>query len=166
MERAGAADHRRRLLAGLSGRVIEVGAGNGLNFAQYPPEVSEVLAVEPEPYLRQAARRSAQAASVPVEVVDRIAGELPTGDGTCDAAIASLVLWVPDQGVALRELHRVLRPGAGLRFFEHVRADAPGLQRAQRIVNAIQTSRPTACSAVRPSWWSVVVVRGRLPTSR
>ena len=53
-------EHRRRLLEGLSGRVVEVGAGNGLNFPHYPPEVTEVLAVEPEPFLREKARRPPQ----------------------------------------------------------------------------------------------------------
>lgn len=49
-------EHRRRALAGLAGRAIEVGAGNGLNFAHYPDSVSEVVATEPEPYLRERAR--------------------------------------------------------------------------------------------------------------
>jgi ubiquinone/menaquinone biosynthesis C-methylase UbiE len=137
MEREGGADHRDRLLAGLSGRVIEVGAGNGLNFGHYPPEVTGVLAVEPEPYLREAARRGAESAAVPIEVVDGVADDLPAADETFDAAVASLVLCsVPDQRAALREMHRVLRPGGQLRFFEHVRADTPGLRRAQRLVDA------------------------------
>jgi hypothetical protein len=62
-EKQGAAEHRDRLLSGLSGRVIEVGAGNGLNFSHYPGAVSEVLAVEPEDYLRARAERVAEAAS-------------------------------------------------------------------------------------------------------
>jgi ubiquinone/menaquinone biosynthesis C-methylase UbiE len=96
-----------------------------------------VLGVEPEPYLREAARRSAEAAAVPIEVVDGIADELPADDGTFDAAVASLVLCsVPDQRAALREIRRVLRSCGELRFFEHVRADTRGLYRVQRLVDA------------------------------
>jgi SAM-dependent methyltransferase len=69
MDAQGALEHRRALLAGLAGRVLEVGAGNGLNFAHYPPAVTEVLAVEPEPYLRGLAQAAAGQAPVPVRVV-------------------------------------------------------------------------------------------------
>jgi hypothetical protein len=57
MEAQGMAGLRTELLVGLTGRVIEIGAGNGMNFAHYPPTVTEVLAVEPEPYLRRLAAR-------------------------------------------------------------------------------------------------------------
>ena len=131
------ADHRRRLLAGLSGRVVEVGAGNGLNFACYPGEVTHVLAVEPEPHLRRLAARAAERAPVRVEVVPGIAEQLPAGDASVDAAVLSLVLCsVPDVSVALAEVRRVVRPGGQLRFFEHVRADTPGLARVQRGLDA------------------------------
>lgn len=131
------APHRRALLAGLSGRVVEVGAGNGLNFPHYPPTVTEVLAVEPEPLLRALAEESAARAAVPIKVVDGVAEDLPTGDASFDAAVACLVLCsVADQAVALAELRRVLRPGGELRFLEHVRAESPGRRRVQRVLDA------------------------------
>ena len=76
-ERRGATEHRRRLLAGLSGRVVELGAGNGLNFAHYPTAVTEVVAIEPEPSLRTAAEQAAQLARVRVARAGRIADRLP-----------------------------------------------------------------------------------------
>jgi ubiquinone/menaquinone biosynthesis C-methylase UbiE len=122
-DRRGAAEHRARLLAGLTGRVLEVGAGNGRNFAHYPTTVTGVLAVEPDDELRAAAERAAADAPVPVTVVAGHADELPAGSASFDAAVTSLVLCsVPDQGHALAELLRVLRPGAELRFYEHVRS--------------------------------------------
>jgi ubiquinone/menaquinone biosynthesis C-methylase UbiE len=120
-DRRGAAEHRRRLLHGLGGRVVEIGAGNGLNFAHYPATVTEVVAIEPEPTLRAIAQQAAAGAPVPVSVRAGTADALPLADGEMDAAVASLVLCsVPDQARALAELHRVLRPGGELRFYEHV----------------------------------------------
>ncbi|MBI5104796.1 MAG: class I SAM-dependent methyltransferase [Solirubrobacterales bacterium] len=120
-ERRGATEHRRRLLDGLSGRVVEVGAGHGLNFAHYPAAVTAVVAVEPEPELRAAAREAATRAPVPVRVEAGVADALPLADGEADAAVVSLVLCsVPDQATALAELRRVVRPGGELRFYEHV----------------------------------------------
>jgi SAM-dependent methyltransferase len=129
-------DHRRRLLSGLSGRVIEVGAGNGINFALYPPEVTELLAVEPEAYLRRRAEEAAAEAPIAVTVVDGLADSLPAADASFDAGIASLVLCsVPAQDRALAELRRVIRPGGELRFYEHVRAHDERHARSQDRIN-------------------------------
>jgi len=112
------AERRRSLLAGLSGPVLEVGAGDGLSLRHYPASVTRVLAVEPEPTLR------------------RRAEALGPADMSIKAAVASLVLCsVADQDAALRELHRVIEPGGQLRFLEHVRADTPGMARVQRALD-------------------------------
>jgi ubiquinone/menaquinone biosynthesis C-methylase UbiE len=134
---SGVGAYRRTLLAGLSGRVIEVGAGNGLNFPHYPGTVTEVIAVEPEPHLRAIANANAERAVIPVTIIDGLADRLPADDASCDAAIASLVLCtVPDQAMALAEIRRVLKPGGQLRFFEHVRASTPGRHRVQKALDA------------------------------
>ena len=134
----GQADHRRRLLDGLSGRVLELGAGDGVNFPFYPKDVSEVLAIEPENRLRAQAEQRARDAAVPVRVVPGWADDLPAQDDAFDAAVASLVLCsVPDQDRALAELFRVVRPGGELRFYEHVRANSRGHARLQRIVEPV-----------------------------
>ena len=132
-------EHRGEALAGLSGRVLDVGAGDGANFAHFPAAVTEVIAAEPEAYLRERALRRAAGAPVPVRVIDAVAEDLPLEDGSIDAAVVSLVLCtVRDPGAALRELHRVLRPGGELRFYEHVLAPERRLARVQR---ALQRSR-------------------------
>ena len=175
MDAQGAAEHRRTLLAGLAGRVLEVGAGNGLNFAHYPPAVTEVLAVEPEPYLRGLAHLAADQAPAPVRVVDGTADVLPTPDASMDAAVASLVLCsVPDQARALAELYRVLRPGGELRFFEHVQADTAGLARVQRLADLVwptlvggcHTSRDTLAAITAAGFQLTSVQRFRFPEGR
>jgi ubiquinone/menaquinone biosynthesis C-methylase UbiE len=123
------ARHRRRLLEGLNGTVVEIGPGNGPSFRFYPTTVSKVIAVEPEPYLRQRASETAREASIPIEVVAGTAGALPLEDATADAVLFILVLCtVPDQQRALAEARRVLKPGGELRIFEHVGAHPPAAQ--------------------------------------
>ncbi|HET9075244.1 MAG TPA: class I SAM-dependent methyltransferase [Solirubrobacteraceae bacterium] len=123
---------REELLAGLSGRVVEIGAGNGLNFAHYPNTVTEVIAVEPEPFLRERALEAAASAPVPVRVLDGVAEALPLQDASVDAAVCCLVLCsVADPRRAIAEIERVLVPGGVLRLLEHVRSDG-GHARMQR----------------------------------
>lgn len=131
-------DHRRRLLAGLSGRVVEIGAGSGANFAHYPPGVTEVVAVEPEPFLRREAAEAARAASVPVTLLDATAERLPLADGAVDVGVACLMLCsVDDQASVLAELRRVIRPGGELRYYEHVLGRRPAVARVQRAVDRL-----------------------------
>jgi ubiquinone/menaquinone biosynthesis C-methylase UbiE len=133
----GGREHRTELLAHLSGRVIEIGAGNGRNFAHYPATVTEVLAVAPEKRLRESAARAAADARVPIRVVDGVADRLPADDASCDAGVASLVLCtVPDPGAALAELRRVIRPGGELRFYEHVVSHRRARAQLERALDA------------------------------
>jgi ubiquinone/menaquinone biosynthesis C-methylase UbiE len=135
-DEAGNFDNRRELLAGLHGRVIEVGSGIGSNFAHYPEAVTEVIAIEPEPYLRERSEQAAADAPVPVRVIDGVAEDLPVDDGSLDAGVVSLVLCsVPDQDAALRELHRKIKPGGELRFYEHVISNRESRRRVQRLLD-------------------------------
>ncbi len=136
MEHRGLGDLRDRLLTGLSGVVVEVGAGDGANFAHYPPAVTRVVAVEPEGYLR--GRAAARASDDRFDVVDGVAGRLDLADDSADAVVFCLVLCsVPDVAAALAEAHRVLRPGGELRVLEHVAADGgKPLARVQRALDA------------------------------
>jgi len=164
---AGVGEHRDELLAGLAGRVVEVGCGPGTNFAHYPATVTEVVAVEPEPYLRDHAVRAARTAPVPVGVVDGVAHDLPCPTAGADAAVASLVLCsVRDPAEALAEMRRVVRPGGELRFYEHVAAEGARLARLQRrldlvwphVAGGCHLTRDTA-SAIRAAGWEVTELR-------
>jgi ubiquinone/menaquinone biosynthesis C-methylase UbiE len=157
----GEADLRRELLAGLRSRVVEVGPGNGINFEHYPDSVSELVAVEPEPYLRRAADETARRHEFNVRVVDGVAQRLPVDDGWADAVVVAGVLCsVPDQEAALGEFRRVLRPGGELRFYEHVRSRRPGFARFQdlsalvwpRLMGGCQPNRETLTAIERAGY--------------
>ncbi|MFE3945428.1 class I SAM-dependent methyltransferase [Streptomyces sp. NPDC059118] len=171
--RAGLAAVRAELLADLSGRVIEIGAGNGLNFAHYPPAVSEVVAIEPERSLRQLAVRAAVRAGIPADVVPGTAEALPVKSEAFDGAVASLVLCtVRDVERSLAELVRVLRPGGELRFFEHVRADDRAMAATQwaldrtvwpLVAGGCHTGRDTLAAIERAGFVVEAYRRVRMP---
>ncbi|KUI30697.1 phosphatidylethanolamine N-methyltransferase [Mycobacterium sp. IS-1742] len=111
---------RRDNLAGLTGRVLEVGAGTGTNFAHYPPSVTEVVAIEPERRLAAHARDAASHAPVPVTVTMESIEDFSPAQ-PFDAVVCSLVLCsVDDPDSVLRQLFSLLRPGGELRYLEHI----------------------------------------------
>lgn len=144
---------RRRLLAGLRGRVLELGCGDGRSFDLYPPGVTGVLAVEPDPTARAVAEERAREAPVPIEVVDGDASALPAEEGAVDAAVIVWVLCsVPDPAAALRELRRVLAPGGELRFYEHIRSEHVVFRGLQRGADALFWTRALGgCRTTRDS---------------
>jgi ubiquinone/menaquinone biosynthesis C-methylase UbiE len=122
--------------------VIEPGAGDGRTFEHYPPEVVRVLAVEPDPTARAAAVERASTTPVPIELVDGVAESLPAEDGSFDAAVLTGVLCtVTDPAASLSEVHRVLRPGGELRFWEHVRSPHVAFRLVQGALDALFWTR-------------------------
>ncbi|QKW53844.1 class I SAM-dependent methyltransferase [Streptomyces buecherae] len=157
-ERAGLGALRDELLTGLTGRVIEIGAGSGLNFARYPRQVAEVVAIEPESHLRRLAVTAALRAHVPVDVVPARAEALPVKSEAFDAVVTALVLCsVQDLRRSLRELRRVLRPGGELRFLEHGRARGRAMALTQRALD--RTVWPALCGGCHTSRDIVAEVR-------
>jgi ubiquinone/menaquinone biosynthesis C-methylase UbiE len=129
--------HRDELVHGLRGRVLELGAGTGLNLARYSRD-ARVVAVEPEPTMAGKAATRAGAASATVRMVRGVAEALPFPDSSFDAVVACYVLCsVADQDRAIREIRRVLRPGGQVRVYEHVRSAHPGWARAQDLVTPL-----------------------------
>ncbi|HVV89177.1 MAG TPA: class I SAM-dependent methyltransferase [Solirubrobacterales bacterium] len=125
---------RAELLAGARGRVVEIGAGTGVNLDLYGAGVEDLTLVEPDPHMgaRLRDRLAARAGGAPTRLLAAPAEAIPSPDDTYDTAVATLVLCtVPDPVAAIAELARVLKPGGRLLFIEHVRSDDPARARRQ-----------------------------------
>jgi SAM-dependent methyltransferase len=126
-ERLGMARCRRDLLAAADGRVLEIGAGTGLNLRHYGDSVEALVLTEPVEPMARALERRVGRLDLPVQVHRAPAEALPFPDDSFDTVVSTLVLCtVEDQALALSEIARVLRPGGRLLFVEHVRSDRWG----------------------------------------
>jgi ubiquinone/menaquinone biosynthesis C-methylase UbiE len=131
-EEAGLRDMRRDLLAGARGRVLELGAGTGLNLELYPAAVTDLTLTEPDPHMIKQLRKRVSEESREAKVVEAPAEKLPFEDDSFDTVAVTLVLCtVPDPAAALREIKRVLKPEGRFLFLEHVRSPEPGLAKWQ-----------------------------------
>lgn len=146
-EENGLGEMRRALLAEARGRVIEIGAGTGVNVDLYGGGIEDLTLVEPDPHMAAQLRKrlkvgeeahggagedSGGGSHAPKHLVEAPAESLPFADDTFDTAVATLVLCtIPDPVAAIAELARVLKPGGRLLFIEHVRSDDPGRARWQ-----------------------------------
>lgn len=131
-EEAGLREMRRETLAAASGRTLDLGAGTGVNAGLFPPAVSELVLVEPDPHMLKKLREKLKGSEEGVSAIQAPAENLPFADDSADTVVFTLVLCtVPDPAGALTEAARVLRPGGKLLFVEHVRSRDPGLARWQ-----------------------------------
>jgi SAM-dependent methyltransferase len=131
-EIAGLRRRRSALLSNARGRVVEIGAGTGLNAAHYPDGIAELVLIEPDAAMRQRLARRLQRHGRRARIVDAPAERLPLADASVDTVVSTLVLCtVPNPECTLREIARVLRPDGQLLFIEHVRANSRFLAACQ-----------------------------------
>ncbi|MGE0710107.1 MAG: class I SAM-dependent methyltransferase [Planctomycetota bacterium] len=148
-EAAGLAAWRADLLAQLEGRVLELGAGTGLNLAHYPAELELVLS-EPDPHMRARLEGRLESAAQAAELSPAGAEALPFPDQSFDAVVGTLVLCtIPDPQAALREVARVLRPGGLFLFVEHTASEDPTTLRWQRRLEPLWRRVAGGCHLTR-----------------
>jgi ubiquinone/menaquinone biosynthesis C-methylase UbiE len=171
-EDAGLRQMRTELLAGAGGRVIEIGAGTGINIDLYPETVEELVLVEPDPHMARRLRERLARSGRPATILEAPAERLGFGDASFDCAVSTLVLCtVPDPRAAVTELSRVLKPGGRLLFLEHVRAEDPGMARWQDrfelpwrfLADGCHCNRDTVATLSGSGFELETVERGRTP---
>jgi SAM-dependent methyltransferase len=149
---------RQRVAAGLAGEVVEIGFGSGLNVPHYPAAVTAVSAVEPSDVGWKLAGERVRRSQVPVRRAGLDGQRLPFPDDTFDAALSTWTMCtIPDVDAALRELRRVLRPGARLHFIEHGLAPDEKVRRTQRRLEPLNMRVFGGCHLTRPI---VELIRG------
>jgi len=151
-ERAGVRDQRRRMMDGVTGRVLEIAAGTGLNVPLYPSTADEVHAIEPDRHMLARLERRSHESPVPLYLYQGDAQDLPFIDGAFDTAIIAFALCtIPDPPRALDEVHRVVRSGGTLRFLEHVRSQEDRTARWQDCISPIWGKFAGGCRLNQPT---------------
>ena len=141
---------RERCCDNLTGTVLELGFGGGLNTRFYPAEVQRVDAVEPSDRGWQLSRRRRERSPVPVRRVGLDGQHLAVDDASYDAVLCTFTLCtIPDPALALAEVHRVLRPGGRLHLLEHGLAEDPRVRRWQRRLEPVQKRLAGGCHLTR-----------------
>ena len=155
-EKAGLGGHRKRLLDGVRGRVLEIGGGTGANLPFYGEGVEELVLTEPEEPMARRLERKASEYSLPTRIVRAPAEELPVEDASFDFVVSTLVLCtVKDPARALGEIRRALKPGGQLLFLEHVRSDDARLARWQDRLQWLQGRVGHGCHCNRRTLESI-----------
>jgi ubiquinone/menaquinone biosynthesis C-methylase UbiE len=150
MDRESNREIRARVCVGLTGEVVEVGFGTGLNVRYYPPEVTKVFAIEPSSVCMRIAETRIAKSKAPVEQSGLSGEHLDLPSSTFDAVLSTWTLCtIPNLYVALEELHRVLKPGGAFHFVEHGHAPDEGTARWQRRIEPLNKRLAGGCHLTR-----------------
>jgi len=147
---AGLRRWREQVTTGLTGDLLEIGFGSGLNIAFYPPEIERVLAVEPSATAFRIAGKRIAASRIPIEQVGLDGQSVPLPDDSAESALCTFALCtIPDPDAALGEIRRVLRPGGRFHFIEHGLSPDAGVARWQSRIEPLQRRLAGGCHLTR-----------------
>src|SRR5215510_8381072 len=123
MRQENLAAYRGRVVPAADGRVLEIGVGSGRNLPFYSPNVRHLIGLDPSPKLLSMARRNSSPNFIPIELIEGSAEAIPLESESVDTVVTTWTLCtIPNDGRALREMYRVLKPTGRLLFVEHGRA--------------------------------------------
>ena len=141
---------RQQALVGVTGEVLELGIGSGLNLPHYPPGVRRVVGIEPSVTAARMAEQRIRTAVFPVEILPGGAESVAVDEGRFDAVVSTFTLCtIPDVAGALATVRRALRPGGRFFFLEHGLSSEPRVQRWQRRLEPLQKRIGGGCHLTR-----------------
>lgn len=133
------AQHRKEVLEGVSGNILEIGFGTGLNLAHYPASIKKIITVDVNPGMNALAQKRIDQSSIEVENLNLNGENLPMEDESFDSVVSTWTMCsIKNIDQALCEIYRVLKPGGRLFFIEHGLSDDPNVQKWQNRLNPLQ----------------------------
>jgi ubiquinone/menaquinone biosynthesis C-methylase UbiE len=140
------AEQRRKVLESADGQILEIGFGTGLNLPHYPQSVRRITAVDPNAGMTRLAQRRMEQTGIEVDPRQLSGEKLPFDDQSFDCVVSTFTLCsIDDVNQAVREVHRVLRPGGRFLFLEHGLSPDASVQRWQRRLNWLQQRIGDGC---------------------
>ena len=142
--------YRSDVLKTVRGNILEIGFGTGANLRYYPPAIQKITVLEPNRGMNKYAQEALQKRKMAIEKVEGKAESMPFEPETLDTVVSTLTLCSVGEPVsALREIHRVLKPGGIFLFFEHGLANHSGIVKWQNRLNGINKALADGCNINR-----------------
>ena len=138
--------YRQQLLKDVSGEILEIGFGTGLNLPHYPEEVKKITTIDPNPGMEKLARSRITDSNITVDYKILNGESLPMSDGSFDSVVCTWTLCsIPQADKAIAEVHRLLKPEGKFFFIEHGLSKDSGIQFWQNCLTPIQKIVADGC---------------------
>ena len=139
-------EYRKEVLSQVSGNILEIGFGTGLNLPHYPDRIGNLTTIDANPGMNRLAQKRIQASSIQIDNKVLNGEELPMADNTFDRVVSTWTLCsIANVDQALKEIHRVLKPGGKFFFIEHGLSDDPKVQIWQNRLTPLQKVLADGC---------------------
>ncbi len=139
-------EYRQQLLADVSGEILEIGFGTGLNLPHYPDSVTKITTIDPNAGMQKLARSRIAASNISVDHKVLDGESLPMANASFDSVVCTWTLCsIPQADKAIAEVYRLLKPGGKFFFIEHGLSQDPKIQAWQNRLTPIQKAIADGC---------------------